>query len=63
MIDNKFAKVVAYLYGESRIESCKKVYADFLKLTHKNLMSSHVTRTSEHFLTETKSPPVYQLRC
>ena len=33
VIDNEFAKVVAYLCGESCIKSCKKVY-DFLKSAH-----------------------------
>ena len=65
-IDNKFAKVVAYLCGESCIESCKKVNVDFLKLTQ-SFMSSYATRTSEHFLKQekpngikTKSPPEYR---
>ena len=50
VINNEFAKVVAHLCSESRIESCKKVYVDFLKLTHYSFISSHATRTSEHFL-------------
>ena len=50
VIDNEFAKFVAYLCGESRIKSCKKVYVDFFKLTHESYVSSHTSKTSEHFL-------------
>lgn len=34
VIDNKFANLEAYLYCDSHIDSCRKVYLDFLKLTH-----------------------------